>query len=151
MLKAYLDTQCLWVDNIVRLGDTNTIPLPLYGPHVQAGFPSPADDYLEETLDLGKRLIKHPTATFLVKVKGDSMVNAGIKSGNILVVDRSIKPNNGNIVVAVVNGEFTVKRLKLKGNKILLAPESDGYSPIQIEENEDTYIWGVVTSCIHEF
>jgi DNA polymerase V len=139
------------ISSIVPIEVMSKMFLPLYSSAVQAGFPSPADDYLEETLDLGKRLVKHPTATFLVKVKGDSMANAGIRQGDILVVDRSMKPSNGNIVVAAINGEFTVKRLKIKDNKIFLVPESNNYSPIQIEESEDTYIWGVVTSCIHEF
>lgn len=151
MLKVNERPDSGQIESIVHLVDATATILPLYSWPVQAGFPSPADDYLEEPLDLGKRLIKHPTATFLVKVRGDSMLNAGIKPGNILVVDRSRKPCNGHVVIAVVNGEFTVKRLKLKANKIFLEPENDNYLPIEIEEKDDTYIWGVVTSCIQEF
>lgn len=139
------------LSNIIKLDFKKKMFLPLYCSSVQAGFPSPADDYLEESLNLTEKLIKHPTATFLVRVKGDSMVNAGIKQGDMLIVDRSIKPKSDDIVIAIVNGEFTVKRLKLKDSKVYLLPENNRYPYIKIEESDDTYIWGVVTSCIHEF
>ncbi len=119
--------------------------LPLFSSPVAAGFPSPADDHLEGKLDLNEHLIKHPTATYFLRVKGDSMVGAGIHDKDILVVDRSIEPRAGKIVIAVVEGEFTVKRLVRRGSKTLLMPENEAYSPIEITDEHDLMIWGVVT------
>ena len=124
-------------------------PLPLYLSRIKAGFPSPADDYLDKKLDLNEHLIKHPAATFFVKVKGDSMIGAGINSGDILIVDRSLEPKDKKVVVAIVNGEFTVKRISKKGNKLLLLAENDKYAPIEIKEGMDFEIWGVVVHVIH--
>tara|TARA_B100000427_G_C15494198_1_gene589062 strand:- start:1277 stop:1792 length:516 start_codon:yes stop_codon:yes gene_type:complete len=123
--------------------------LPLYTSAVQAGFPSPADDYIEEKLDLNKHLIKHPSATFFVKVTGDSMIKAGIHSGDILIVDRSIEPTKGKIVIAAIDGELTVKRLSYESDGNYLLPENDNYTPIKIDEHNDLTIWGVVTSVLH--
>jgi DNA polymerase V len=125
------------------------IKRPIYMVPVAAGFPSPAEDYIEGSLDLNKHLIKHPAATFFVKVTGDSMLNAGIHPDDILIVDRSIEPVNNKVVIAVLNGELTVKRLKLKNSKIFLIPENINYSPIEIDEGTDFEIWGVVTNVIH--
>ena len=122
---------------------------PLFLSRVRAGFPSPADDYLDKKLDLNEHLIKHPAATFFVKVKGDSMVKAGIHSGDILVVDRSLEPKDKKIVIAVVNGEFTVKRVEKKGSKLFLASAHDTYAPIEIKDGMDFEIWGVVLHVIH--
>lgn len=124
--------------------------LPLYVSGLRAGFPSPADDYIEKKLDLNEYLVKHPAATFYVKVEGDSMLGAGIMSGDILVVDRAIEAVHNKIVVAILDGEFTVKRLLIKGAKIVLAPENDAYQAIDITEGMDFAVWGVVTSVIHE-
>ena len=123
--------------------------LPLFLSKVRAGFPSPADDYLDKKLDLNEFLVKHPAATFLVKVKGDSMIKAGIASGDILVVDRSLEPKDKKIVVAVVNGEFTVKRVSKKRDKLFLVSENEAYAPIEIKEGTDFEIWGVVLHVIH--
>lgn len=118
---------------------------------VAAGFPSPADDFLERTLDLHELLIKHPVATFFVRVVGDSMKDARIQSGDILIVDRSLEPSDGKIVVAILNGEFTVKRLKRNGKgKLLLAPENEAYPVLTIPEGSDFQVWGVVTYVIHK-
>lgn len=122
---------------------------PIYMVPVAAGFPSPAEDYIEGSLDLNKHLIKHPAATFFVKVTGDSMINAGIHPDDILIVDRSLEPVNNKVVIAVLNGELTVKRLKLKGKRIFLIPENSNFSPMEIDENTDFEIWGVVTNVIH--
>ena len=122
---------------------------PMFTEQVAAGFPSPADDYLEGNLDLNKYLIKHPVATYFVRVTGDSMIGAGIHSGDILIVDRSLEPTNRRVVIAVVNGELTVKRLIRKHNKVILMPENDRYKPIEIQNETDLEIWGVVTSVIH--
>ncbi len=123
--------------------------LPLFLSPIRAGFPSPADDYLDKKLDLNEHLIKHPASTFFVKVKGDSMVNAGILSGDILIVDRSLEPKDKNIVVAVLNGEFTVKRIRKRGSKLFLDPENDSYTPIEITDAMDFEIWGIVIHVIH--
>ena len=130
---------------------TNLIPmkLPLYSSKVSAGFPSPADDNLERSLDLNSYLIKRPAATFFVRVNGDSMINAGINDNDILVVDRSIKPAHGKVIIAVLDGQMTVKRLYKRSGKIILMPENDLYKPIEIEDHMNMEIWGVVTSSVH--
>ena len=129
------------------LNKTQTFPL--YSSKVSAGFPSPADDNLEKTLDLNSYLIKRPAATFFVRVNGDSMINAGINDNDILVVDRSIKPSHGKIIIAVLDGQMTVKRLYKSSRKIMLMPENDLYKPIEIQDHMNMEIWGVVTSSVH--
>lgn len=104
---------------------------------VPAGFPSPADDYAEGPLDLNRHLIRHPAATFFVRVKGDSMIGAGIFSGDLLIVDRAMNPTNGSIVIAVVNGDLTVKRLHRSKGGITLLPENPAYRPIEIDHSTD--------------
>lgn len=126
-------------------------PPPLFTSTVSAGFPSPADDYIERHLDLNELLVKHPTATFFVRVEGQSMINAGIKSGDILIVDRSLNPSSGHVVIAVLNGEFLVKKLHKRGNQTWLLPENPKYQPMQITAEANFEIWGVVTSVIHNF
>lgn len=127
----------------------NTRTLDLFLTPVAAGFPSPASDYIDKSIDLNEILIKNKVASFLVKAMGDSMVNAGIFSGDILIVDKSITPENKNIVVAILNGEFTVKRLIKEKQKVLLQPENIKYKPIEINAEDDFKIWGVVTFVIH--
>jgi DNA polymerase V len=128
----------------------NKIQLPLFNYAVSAGFPSPADDYIDVKLDLNEYLIKRPSSTFLVRVKGESMIKAGIHDGDLLTVDRSITPSSGKIVIAVINGECTVKRIQYKNNILYLLPENDAYKPIVIREITDTvFVWGVVTHVIH--
>lgn len=122
---------------------------PLFMIPVEAGFPSPADDYIEGEMDLNKHLIKHPAATFFVRVAGDSMVDAGIHPGDILIVDRSIEPADKKVVIAVVNGDLTVKRIRMIKGKIFLMPENENYKPIQIEKEMNVEIWGIVTNVIH--
>lgn len=126
------------------------LPLPIFTSSVQAGFPSPADDYIEKQLDLNELMVSHPSSTFFVKVEGESMKNAGINSGDILVVDRSIRPTNGKIIVAVINGEFTVKRLTIQKDKLYLVPENESFPHLKVDENSDFQIWGVVTYVIHK-
>ena len=118
---------------------------------VRAGFPSPAEDYTEKRIDLNKQLVKRPAATFLVKVVGDSMIGAGIHTGDVLVVDRSERPQSGQIVVVALNGELTVKRLKLQGKKPQLLPENPAYGPVPVDDLVDMKIWGVVKHVIHSF
>lgn len=123
---------------------------PLFGSKVRAGFPSPADDYIESYLDLNAYLVKHPSATFFVRAEGDSMIGAGIYPGDILIVDRSLEATHNNVVIAAINGELTVKRLYRKSGKVKLVAANQGYSSIEIHEDMDTVIWGVVTSVIHK-
>jgi DNA polymerase V len=127
---------------------TKGFSLPLYSSSVSAGSPSPADDYIESKLDLNQFLIKHPTSTFFVKVIGDSMINAGIGEGDILVVDRSLEPKPGKIVIASLDGQLTVKRLGKIEEQLFLLPENNQYKPIPIEEGNELIIWGVVTSLV---
>lgn len=138
------------VEEVLEYIETQGHQLPLYSCSVQAGFPSPADDYIEGKLDLNKHLIKHPTATFFVRVAGMSMIKAGIHPGDILIVDRSIEANNGKIIIAAVDGQLTVKRLHKSSNGIYLMPENDDYEPIKITEGNDVKIWGVVTNVLHQ-
>ena len=123
--------------------------IPFIDTMVSAGFPSPADDYLEDKLDLNEYLIKHPAATFFVRVAGDSMINAGIYDNDIIIVDRSIKPKHGKIVVAALDGQMTIKRLYRRDDKIMLLPENELFKPIEILDSMDMVIWGVATNVIH--
>ena len=116
-------------------------------PEIKAGFPSPAEDYLQESLDFNRDLIKHPESTFYGRVDGDSMIDAGICDGDIAVIDRSVEPTDGDVVVGYVNGEFTIKYLDLTHKKdgyIELRPANRLYSPIRINECDDFEVWGVV-------
>ncbi len=117
---------------------------------VQAGFPSPADDFVEKSLDLNELLIEHPAATFFVRVQGTSMKDAHIHDGDVLIVDKSKEAVSGSIVVAVLNGEFTVKRIQVQGEAVLLVPENKKFSPIAVTREMDFQVWGVVTYVIHK-
>jgi DNA polymerase V len=123
---------------------------PLFEAKVPAGFPSPAADYEEDKLDLNRHLITNPAATFFVRVTGDSMEGAGIHSSDLLVVDRSIEPRDKSIVIAVINGELTVKRIRIRGRKITLEPENKNYAVREITEDTEFEVWGVVTNVIHK-
>lgn len=122
---------------------------PLFLSGVSAGFPSPADDYLDRKLDLNEHLVKNPAATYFVRVAGDSMMGAGINDNDILVVDRSLEPSSSNIVIAIVNGELTVKRLIKNRNSCRLIAENPDYPPLEINEDTPLEIWGVATYAIH--
>lgn len=136
--------------NTILKPDLKTeVPRPIFMVPVAAGFPSPAEDYIEGSLDLNRHLIKHPAATFFVRVTGNSMINAGIHPDDILIVDRSLEATDNKVVIAVLNGELTVKRLKFKDKKIFLVPENPGFSPIEIKEEFSFEIWGVATNVIH--
>ena len=123
--------------------------LQFYSCAVTAGFPSPADDYIENKLDLNDYLIKRPSATFFVRVTGESMINAGIHDNDILIVDRSIKPRHGNIIVAALDGHMTVKRLYFCDKKIILLPENKLFKAIEILDTMDMIVWGVAINVIH--
>ena len=122
---------------------------PLFMVPVSAGFPSPAEDYLEGKLDLNSHLIKHPAATFFVRVTGDSMIDAGIHSGDLVIVDRALEPVDGNVVIAVINGELTVKRIRRIKDRLLLIPDNKNYEALEIDEEMAFEVWGVVTHVIH--
>ena len=124
--------------------------VPFYESGVPAGFPSPAEDFMDLDLNLHEYLVQHPSATFCVRVTGNSMIKAGIYSGDVMVVDRALEPRNKAIVLAVLDGEFTVKRIQKIGNKLYLAPENDQFQPVLITEEVDFKVWGVVTHVIHK-
>ena len=124
--------------------------LPLALSHVEAGFPSPADDYMEGTLDLNEHVIKHPSATYFVKASGDSMIGAGIFNGDLLIVDRSLEASSGKVVIAEVDGQLTVKRLLKLNDSFSLQSENSSYPPIELQEGNEVVVWGVVTHVIHD-
>ena len=111
---------------------------------ISAGFPSPADDFKEIRISLDRELVKNKEATFYAKVSGDSMVGAGLDDGDLLVIDRSLNPENGKIAVCVLDGEFTVKRIKKEKSKLYLIPENKKYKPIELKEENELIIWGIV-------
>lgn len=145
-----MEEKRLKIVEIARSRVLSTLSIPSFMSPVQAGFPSPAEDYIERKLDLNELVVQHPAATFFVRVEGDSMQDAGIHSGDILVVDRSLEASNGKIVVAVINGEFTVKRLKIGPQGAYLMPENPRFPPIQVSGESECSIWGVVSYVIHK-
>ena len=118
--------------------------------HVEAGFPSPADDYIERSLDLNEHVIKHPSATYFVRASGDSMTGAGIFNGDLLIVDRSLEPVHGKVVIAEVDGQLTVKRLSKLKDRFSLQSENANYPPIELQEGNEVVVWGVVTHVLHD-
>jgi len=139
------------IAEIYTIKQKSKIRRPLFLCGVSAGFPSPADDYVDRKLDLNELLIKNPAATFFVRVAGDSMTGAGIHHDDILIVDRSLDPVSGNIVIAVYSGELTVKKLIQDGRGNRLVAENPNYPPLIINEDSGCEIWGVVTSVVHQF
>lgn len=136
--------------NIAILPDISSqCPLPIASCRVEAGFPSPADDYMEGSLDLNEHVIKHPAATYFVRATGDSMIGAGIFDGDLLVVDRSLEPNHGKIVIAEVDGQLTVKRLSTLHGQFLLESENASFPPIELQEGGEVRVWGIVTYVLH--
>ena len=125
------------------------LALPLAGERVAAGFPSPADDYVEVGIDLNEQLIRHPTSTFFLRVSGESMLGAGIHHGDLLVVDRSLDPRPGRVVVAVLDGEFTLKRLTQHQGRLRLEAANPAYPPLELHRCGDVQIWGVAIHVIH--
>ncbi len=127
------------------------LELPLASFRVSAGFPSPADDYMEGRLDLNEYFIRHPAATFYVRVSGDSMRGAGIFDGDLLIVDRSVECSDGCIVVARIADEFTLKRMLKKGNRVFLRPENENFASIEVTEDSDCEIWGRVVGSVRRY
>jgi DNA polymerase V len=125
--------------------------LPFLDVGISAGFPSPADDFIELSIDLNKHLIKHKDTTFFAKVKGHSMKNAGIYDGDLLIIDKSLEPQDGKIAICQIDGEFTVKRIKIEENLIWLVAENENYKPIKVTPENELMIWGIVIHSIKSF
>lgn len=144
-----LDSLCRIDIGEIFAGKVSTaLRIPHFESRVQAGFPSPTDEFSEGSLDLNEHLILHKSATFFVRVTGDSMKNIGIFPGSLLIVDRSLAPSYGKIVIAVLNGEMTVKRLEKGKNNVFLCSENEDYPDILVSEEDSFCIWGVVTNVI---
>jgi DNA polymerase V len=125
-------------------------PIPLYQSPIQAGFPSPAEDHIEEDINLQEYLVQHPSATFFLRVSGHSMKDAGIFHNDLIIVDSSHDPQQGDIVVAEVNGGFTVKTYHKEHGHIFLLPANPDYDPIEVTKEMDAVVWGVVTYVLHK-
>lgn len=133
----------------IYTADTTTVVnLPLVDGGISAGFPSPADDFLELSLDFNKAFIKHPSTTFYGRVRGDSMINAGLSNGDLIIIDKSLEAENNKIAVCFIDGEFTVKRIKIEKDIVWLVAENDKYEPIKTTKDNDLIIWGIVTTVI---
>ena len=130
---------------------TKKFNIPLLTDSVSAGFPSPADDHTEENIDLNEHLISNPFSTFFLRVKGDSMINAGIKDKDLIIVDKSLIAKPGNIVIAMIDGEFTIKRLSIKNNELYLKAENHNYPDFRFKNHIDVQIWGVVIYSIQSY
>ncbi len=137
------------VEPVLKFVKNKGYKLPLYGSKVAAGSPAATDDHVEAHLDLNEYLVQNPLATFLVRVSGKSMIDAGIQENDILIVDRALQAAHGKIVIAAVDGQLTVKRLHKENNQVFLMPENKNFKPIEIKEGNEIFIWGVVTNVIH--
>lgn len=127
------------------------LSLPFVEAGVSAGFPSPAEDFLENELDFNSTFIKHPSATFYAKVKGNSMKDVGITNGDIMVIDKSLEPKNGDIAVCYLDGEFTVKTIMIEKEVVWLVPQNEEYKPIKVDKENELIIWGIVINVIKSF
>lgn len=124
------------------------LSLPFAGEGVRAGFPSPAQDYMDDAIDLNRELVRHPESTFYARVRGDSMIEADVREGDILVVDKSLEPRDGDLAVCVLDGEFTLKHLEIRGGRVRLMPANAAYAPICVGPDQYFEVWGVVTYVI---
>lgn len=147
----------------MKLGDTtksielyipdisSEVKIPFFDVGISAGFPSPADDFIESSIDLNKELIRHKYTTYFARVKGYSMKNVGINDGDLLIIDKSLEPQNNRIAVCQIDGEFTVKRIKIEKEIIWLIAENEDYQPIKVTPENNFVIWGIVVHCIKSF
>ena len=149
MNKSKINTKAEIHGNI-NIEEGSPINIPLYLSPVEAGFPSPAEDYVEKSLNLHDYIVKHKSATYFVRAHGMSMINAGIHDGDLLVVYRALSAENKRIVIAAIDGELTVKRLVRRAKKVFLVPENPDFPEIDITHREYVHIWGVVTYAIHQ-
>ena len=129
---------------------SSELELPYVVNGISAGFPSPADDFLDINIDLNKHLIKNPSTTFYGRVRGDSMKDAGIHDGDLLIIDKSLEPTNNKIAVCFIDGEFTVKRISIEKDVVWLIAENKNYEPIKVTKDNDLVIWGIVTTVIKQ-
>lgn len=127
---------------------SRSLNLPFVNQGISAGFPSPADDFLDIKIDLNREFIKNPNSTFYARVRGKSMIGAGLNDGDLLIIDRSLEPAHKKIAVCFIDGEFTVKRIHKEKDKVWLMPENEDYPPIKVNDDNDFIIWGVVTTVI---
>lgn len=134
--------------DIFRADNATSMPLPYADQGIQAGFPSPAQEFISESIDLNREIVRHPAATFFGKVSGDSMIEEGIEDGDLLVIDRSLEPADGDLTVCCVDGEFTLKRLKIEPGKVWLIPANECFDPILVTKDTRFSVWGVVTYTI---
>ena len=139
------------VIDIAKAESTKVQKVPMFASEPAAGFPAPADDLVEKALDINDLVVENPASTFFVRVRGDSMEGAGIFSGDVLVVDKAVEARDGKIVIAAVYGEMVVKRLKKVGETHMLYSENEAYDPIEVNENDDCYVWGVVVGSVRKF
>ena len=130
---------------------TTRVELPFYDVGIQAGFPSPADDFIELSIDINKEYIKNRDATFFARVKGHSMKNVGIFDGDLLIIDKSIEPKDNKIAICQVDGDFTVKRIKIDNDTVWLIAENEAYDPIKVTSDNELMIWGIVVASIKKF
>lgn len=154
-VRRYLTaTQARWPDDLMPLGtpdmDAARVRLPLYASRVQAGFPSPAEDYAEGKLDLNEYLVEHEAATYYVRVQGHSMTGAGILDGDVIAVDRSLEAHHGDIVLAIIDNEFTIKELYRHRGVVRLLPHNPEFAPIDIKPGQELAIWGVVKGVVRK-
>ena len=133
------------VPKITKSLDVQYVSVP-----VNAGFPSPADDYIEDTIDLPKMLVKNPSSTYVLRVKGQSMQDAGIFDKSIIVVDASLEPLNGDIAVCIIDGDFTLKRISKVRDKLYLLPENKDFKPIEVKEGSNFEVWGILTWVLNQ-
>ncbi len=139
-----------YIIDIFSIDSGSELEIPLMANEISAGFPSPALDFIDQSIDFNRHLIKHPAATFCGRVKGVSLKNAGIDNGDLLIIDRSLEPINGKIAVCYIDGEFTAKRIKIAKNEVWLMPENEDYQPIKVTEENNFLIWGIVTHVIKD-
>lgn len=133
---------------LIRPDLTSCLPLPYADEGIQAGFPSPAQDYINESIDLNHEIVHHPAATFYGRVRGESMIGENITEGDILVIDRSIEPADGDLAVCCLDGDFTLKRIRLEKDRVWLVPANEAFDPILVTPDHTMEIWGVVTYTI---
>lgn len=138
------------IDFYAVLAETE-LPLPYVQSGISAGFPSPADDFLDASIDLNKELIKNPTSTFYGRVRGNSMQDMGIHDGDLLIIDKSLEPKNGKIAICYIDGEFTLKQIKIEQDCIWLVPANKAYQPIKVTQENDFLVWGMVVNVIKYF
>lgn len=134
---------------IYNVDQVSSLPLPFAEEGVRAGFPSPAQGYMDRSIDLNRDLVQHPESTFYARVEGDSMIDADLANGDILVVDRAIEVRSGDIALCVVEGEFTVKYIDIFPDHVVLRPANERYRPLRIDDPNEMEVWGVVTYVIH--